>query len=241
MKRIIRAMATALLLMTGANTASAQDVLFYNGDEVSPGWAFYSLIAEDDPEVSILAYDNFLVSGGPWSVSGLFGQLFSELPFTTLFWEIRSGMSEGQGGVSVANGIANPTTQFKRDGMLGGTTPMSVWDTHVDITAANLILDPGMYWLTLAPYQPINWIDGAGYLRAAGLISTNGVNAVNPTVDQVAYTTSEYFGYDYLLGQPYDYSIGVIGSTVPEPATLTLLATGLVGLASARRRKRARG
>ena len=61
--------------------------------------------------------------------------------------------------------------------------------------------------------------------------------------DQNAFFNSTYFGAYFTStsneGQPYDYSNGVIGSVIPEPATIALLTCGVGALLIALRRRRA--
>lgn len=71
--------------------------------------------------------------------------------------------------------------------------------------------------------------------------TSGGVGAVNWTTGRSYWNNG---GDPYPLPD-YEFVFGVIGterplvptSTVPEPATMTLLASGMVGLAAARRRR----
>lgn len=230
----------AMVLLVAPRVAMAQDVLFYNGDDAGSPRAFQTSQAWDgNPEIHALSYDNFLVSGASWSVTGLFGTLYSETPFTSLYWEIRTGVSEGVGGTLIGGGVAAATTTALTSGSFALAPDLVVsyttWDTHVDISDAHLVLDPGMYWLALAPLQPAFAYHGSVYIRYAGLVEARGTHGVNPVLDQTTYHGSSYI--KNVLTEA-DYSVGVEGSTVPEPATMTLLATGMLGLASMRRRRR---
>src|SRR5690606_5587158 len=94
------------------------------------------------------------------------------------------------------------------------------------------------YWNTTVTYSNPVGINGAapqGDLYATMTVSFgNGFNA-----DYSCYQFPASCNYTTFLqdmdNAPADGSIGIPQETVPEPATMTLLATGLAGMAAARR------
>jgi hypothetical protein len=75
--------------------------------------------------------------------------------------------------------------------------------------------------------------------------TSSGANCVGSPCgnDQNAFFNSTYFGAYFTntnnyAGQP-DFSMGVIGTVVPEPATVALLTCGLGALVIVLRRRRA--
>jgi hypothetical protein len=91
------------------------------------------------------------------------------------------------------------------------------------------------YWLNVTPV-------GNGTGRSWNS-TTSGTNCVGTPCgnDQNAFFNSTFFGTYFTStsneGQPYDYSNGVIGNVVPEPATVALLTFGVGALLIALRRR----
>jgi hypothetical protein len=104
----------------------------------------------------------------------------------------------------------------------------------VEVTGLNVflpMLPSGQhYWLNVTPV-------GNGTGRSFNS-STSGANCVGTPCgnDQNAFFNSIT---DYFTSQPYDFSNGVIGTAVPEPATVALVTCGVAVMMIAERRRRA--
>jgi hypothetical protein len=213
-----------MLTLATQSTVAAQQ--FYNGD-LDGADALYSAMTAS---AGGMVYENFTVGGSGLYVTGLFGQYTADFLWTTATWEVRSGVSSGNGGSLLFSGV-DAATQVATGGSAFGN---SIYNASV--SGLNFFLTPGEYWFALAPTSAGT---GIGYMT-----TTSGLNGQNANLDGLSYFNGAYFGEDftesYIPGA--NFSLGVNGrlveSTVPEPATMTLLATGLAGLASARRRKR---
>jgi len=110
----------------------------------------------------------------------------------------------------------------------------------VEVTGLNVflpMLPAGQhYWLNVTPV-------GNGANRSFNS-DTSGTNCVGTPCgnDQNAFFNSTFFGANFTStanqGQPTDFSNGVIGNVVPEPATSALLTCGVGALLIALRRRR---
>jgi hypothetical protein len=190
------------------------EVLWYNGDSNGSGLFDFN---------SNVVYDDFIVTGSAWTINGVFGNFIGS-GFTNANWEIRSGVSAGNGGVLVASGTG-ATSQGP-----GGSA---------EIDGLNVTLQPGTYWLSIAPIVDI------GYY--VWLASTSGTNAVGTPAgnDDNSFTTWGNGAYYFSpasqpFGSPVDFSMGVVHSDAPEPGTFLLLGCGLLMTAGTLRRRRLR-
>ncbi len=228
------ALTAALVLNATATAQAPPGSLWYNGDFNGVN----ALANERNTLVTQAAvYDDFNVTAPlGWNVTAVFSNnLFFPfpLPLTGADWEIRTGVSEGNGGTLVAGGTTNaPIVTF---------TGHAQNEYMVEVTGLNVflpMLPSGQhYWLNVTPVG-----NGTGGSYNS---DTSGGNCVGTPCgnDDNAFFTSTYFGTYFTntnnyAGQP-DFSMGVIGAVVPEPATVALLTCGMGALLIAVRRRRA--
>jgi hypothetical protein len=107
----------------------------------------------------------------------------------------------------------------------------------VEVTGLTITLAPGHYWLNVTPV-------GNGTGRSFNS-TTSGANCVGTPCgsDFSAFFNSTYFGSYFTNTCDNDpclggFSNGVIGTVVPEPATVALLIGGIGALLIALRRRR---
>jgi hypothetical protein len=183
-------------------------------------------------------YDDFIVPvGQTWTVTSVFSNDLTDISSTQAFWEIRSGVSSGNGGTVIASGTDSDTlTATGRSG--AGYNEFTVL-----VSGLNVVLGPGTYWLTVSPID-----SGSGRSFNS---TTSGANSIGLPAgnDDNSFFDSTFFGAAFApasnqVGFPADFSMGVVGtaagSTVPEPATLLMLGSALVLLGVTSRRKTAR-
>ncbi len=224
MRKLMLAAAAALAL--GSVGAAHASTLYYGGDFVGDN----GLANEMDIVSNSVTYDNFTVGAGGWHVTGLFTNNLTNLEITVANWEIRSGVSEGNGGALVASGSGTPTVTATGRSAFGYT------EYNVDIAVA-FDLAPGMYWLSV---QPIGSGDGARSFES----NTDGTNAVGVHTANLDFFTSGTFGANFSNANGYGsfptFSSGVEGTAggAPEPAAWAMMLVGFGGLGAAMRRQR---
>jgi hypothetical protein len=223
------ALTAAFVLNTTAIAQAPPGSLWYNGDFDGVN----GLANERNTLITQAAvYDDFNVTAPlGWNVTAVFSDNLEDTVITGADWEIRTGLSNGNAGTLIASGTTNTpvVTPTGRSGF-GFTEYM------VEVTGLNIflpMLPSGQhYWLNVTPV-------GNGTGRSFNS-TTSGTNCVGTPCgnDQNAFFNSSYVGNFFTGPGPYDFSNGVIGNVIPEPATVALLTCGVGALLIALRRRR---
>ena len=225
----------ALALVLAARPATGQ--LWYNGN-----WDGSQIVLPSDRDLGIpdtRIFDDFLVGASGWNVTSIFGDFISGLSPAQAYWEIRSGVSAGNGGTLLYSGTNTVSWLLLGPGL---------WDKNeyrATVSGLNLSLSAGTYWLSIAPI-----LDG---FERAYITTTGGGSGVNSLLDGNSYWASQTYAKNFqstygFYSRNLDFSYGVGGQlttldvlsvVTPEPGTFVLMASGLVlvGAAALRRRR----
>ena len=182
------------------------NILWYNGDfNGVNGLANEQNTSLGDGQFASV-YDDFIVPAGPgWNVTAVFSDNLTDTNITGATWEIRQGISEGNGGTLIASGttvtpVVTPT----------GRSGFGFTEFMVEVTGLNVSLADGTYWLNVTP---IGDLSGRSFDSA-----TSGTNCVGTPCgnNQNAFFNSNFFGANFTStanqGQPTDFSMGVTGT-----------------------------
>jgi hypothetical protein len=229
------------LLVALVATPAFAGILFYGGD-FNPGSVNADGLAnEQDLTVSQAAvYTPFVVGGAGWNVTGLFTNNMMNITALSASWEIRSGVSAGNGGTLLFSGTGAPTVTDT--GLFG--SGLEVF--QVEVTGLNINLSPGNYWMSVVPIclNADNATCGNG--NRSFQANTDGTNAIGtPEPLNLSFFDSRFFNKTFEnatveAGVLTEFSAGVLGDAagaVPEPGSLGLLGGGLLILAGIRRRR----
>jgi MYXO-CTERM domain-containing protein len=244
---ISRSVALAALCAT-AGAALARDARAdWNGGDpaassVASLAAFHWTTNAPSPGYRAYAFDNFVwtnTGGGMVGTIGGYYTTFNGTPITGVSaaaWEIRSGMSPGNGGTLVASGVGVPAvspTGFIA-GQPGNPTLSPVLRVELDV--ADFALAPGNYWVALS-------IGDAGVGSSGFVVETLGANSIGTGIND---GQALYFQGDGVNMPPWDYvdvtttwgapmDMAYFVTEVPAPGPVALLGFG--GLIAARRRR----
>ena len=202
---------------------SGTNILWYNGDFNGVN----GLSNEDNTSLGSgefgSVYDDFIVPSGPdWSVTSVFSDNLSSTNITGASWEIRQGVSEGNGGTLIASGMTmTPVVTLTGRNGFGFTEYM------VEVTGLNVSLPSGTYWLNVTPIGDLTGRSFDSNTSGANCVGTPCGNDLN------AFFNSNFFNVNFEntseQGQATDFSMGVngTGGGTPTPSpTPTPTATG---------------
>jgi hypothetical protein len=230
MKKIALSLFTLFLFTVAAH---ADNLYFYGGDwEPNDPNAdgldnTTNALLGGDPYGSAI-YQNF-VAGAPINVTGLFTNNAIDYIPASGYWEIRAGVSEGNGGTLIASGSGSITNNPTGRSGFG-------FDEYTNaVSGLKISLNAGTYWFAVVPV--CTTCEGHSY----NTNSLHAVNAVGTQISDQVYWNSSSDGKNFWNADQYgafpSMSSGVYADVTPEPSSMTMLGTGLIGCLSALRRK----
>jgi len=188
----------------GSGPLSAGATLFYGGE-----FDFRAAFNDERSNYRGMTavYENFIVPEGGWRINAVFVNAFFNYDSSGADFEIRSGVSAGNGGTVLFSGFGRPSTQQPTGRSWQGFEERTLTISDLDIE-----LGPGEYWLMV---RPITFGCGGGwFLGRAG--TTSGANGVGGLLGD---GRSYFNGYgrnfvptsDLLGAGTWDFSYGVQG------------------------------
>jgi hypothetical protein len=216
-------------------SAYAANLYFYGGDWEPSDPNADGLLNENNAiwggaPYGAATYQNF-VAGTAITVTGLFTNNASDYTPTSGYWEIRSGVSEGNGGTLIASGTGNVTNTPT------GRSGFGLDEYNNTVAGLNVSLSANTYWFAVVPTCTT---------CVGGSYNTNSLHAVNAVGTQISgqqYWNFPYFGTNFMnanLAAPDHYpsfSSGVYAYVTPEPSSFVMLGSGLLAAVGVVRRR----
>lgn len=182
-----------------------------------------------------MTYDDFDTTMSGWNVYYLIGNFGMNFTTDKEYYEIRSGVSNGNGGTLVKSGTIDVTQTWTGDMMQGRKVYTLAGNTPA------FELAPGKYWVGLAPIVP----DPANTSAMSFVEITSGDGGLGtPLNNGNSFFTFDreghYFsGTSVYFGSNKDFSYGVFANpVVPEPGSMLAFGMGLVSFVPFLRRRK---
>jgi hypothetical protein len=193
---ILGAAAAAALHPTAAR---ADSLLFYNGDMDYVSTATNNRSLSSDNGI----YDDFTVAT-PLLITRLFTNNSMNYTAAGAYYEIRSGVSAGNGGTLLTSGTVVPTQT-----LTGRTFQFYPEYTIAATLTVPFALGPGTYFMSVRP------VDAAGGFGTAGTSSTSGANSVNRLANNNIFGAGTNPGFNY-QAITQDFSAGAYFTPSPN-------------------------
>ena len=191
-----------------APPAACSPCLYYSGDFVPTDPNANGLANEQDALVNSAHVYSPVTPDANWSVSGLLVNQQSTFTPTSATWEIRTGVSSGNGGTLVASG-SGAVTQTAT-GRIGFGIPE--YTDSVAITP--LVLQSGVtYWINVTPVC----LACAGRSFESNVPASGGPNHVGPAnILNTNFFNSNFFAANFANANGFGvfavFSFGVVGT-----------------------------
>lgn len=158
-------------------------------------------------------YDDFVVpTGHTLFLGGVWSSNLQNYFSTNGSWEIRTGVSNGNGGTLVASATNIPCALYFTGGTGFGFLELTT------SCASSAVLGAGRYWLNVHPISATNGVGRSFNSTTSGAnnVSHATTHGGTDTNNGNSFFDSTFFGYTFadtaqLLGGPTDFSNGVFG------------------------------
>lgn len=220
----------ALSFLIAVAVPASALTFWYGGD---PNYVGSVLSESGGYAGNAMAYDDFKVTGKGWDVHTILGNFQMNFNASQAYYEVRSGVSEGNGGTLVSSGIFNVTQTY-----MCNYAGSNVYTVAGNVAAFDLA--PGTYWLGLAPV-------GSSSNDIAWATETSGSGAYGKLIgDGQTYLNWSNGSYDFSSlrtvtgSNKVDLSYGVIANpaVVPEPSAMLAMGMGMLSFVPFLRRRK---
>lgn len=229
----MRLLANCFLLVALSCPIFGDVIGFYTGDFEPTNGNANALANERTGLVSAAStYQSFVVPTGGWTITRLFTNNLLDFRLVSAYWEIRSGVSVGNGGTLLYSGTDSSATAVAT-----GRQAFGLQESTVTVSGLSISLAPGTYWMAVTP-------ENTGVTTRSYHSNTFGLNAVGSIPQNVAYFNSSFFGSNFDNANSYGVFPALSGgayissASVPEPVEVSLLVLGTGGLIGIARRRR---
>jgi hypothetical protein len=142
-------------------------------------------------------YGSFTLTGVSATVTGIVFNVQADVNFDplTASYDVRTGITDGNGGTSIASGSGAIAVASTGRNFIG----LNEYTVAVNLSAP-LLIGPGQYWFNVTPACTNGTSDGScsvGRIFVSNTTNrTNGVNAAAQTQGQM-YLNSSFFGFTF--------------------------------------------
>ncbi|HEY2801469.1 MAG TPA: Ig domain-containing protein, partial [Chthoniobacterales bacterium] len=164
-------------------------------------------------------YDDFDVTDpNGWNVTSVYSDNLVSTHITGATWEIRHGVSEGDGGSLIASGMTMTPTVTAT-----GRSGMGLSEFQVEVTGLSISLPAGSYFLNVTPQGDLTGRSFDSTTSGANCVGTPCGNNQNAFFDSNFF--NDIFTSTANVGLPSDFSMGVNGTVNSPPPVITSPST----------------
>ena len=231
---------TLLFLSTFAH---ADYILFYAGDFNPQDPNANALANENDAIVSgnpygAATYQNFIIPAGhTWYINSMFTNNLASINPQAGYWELRTGMSEGNGGTLIASGT-NALGPGSFDWTPTGRNGFGLTEYQAHVQGLGLTVGSGQYWESVVPIA----LNDNGRSFNSNTFNCFASSCIGTEQDDDQFFNSAFFAANYDNANNWGvfqrFSSGIDGyDATPEPSTLVMLGSSVVGVGALLRRR----